>query len=375
MKTLLTLLTLVLAAGCGSYASYAPDYASYGASEPSPASASRSLPVERDQMAPVTEDVTVELDGDAAAPEQPMVIYQGYLKLRVRRVLEAVETITKLTDAAQGSIDSQSASVIIVRIPASDFEKVMNTFAGVGELLDRQIRALDVTEQFTDLQSRLDVARQTRERLLVLLAQVNDVEERLRIIQEVKRLTELIESVESTLATLENLVAYYTITIELVPILDEGRQVAHVSPFPWIRWLTAHEATLSGGKDTFAVALPRGFVQFTQDESFRAQAADTTTLRAASIPNEPAGDAAFWIAAIEHEMDGRDEELVASDGAGILALRVFRNKDVQPRYYQLGVATEGDRLFVVEAFYPSEEAWHAHGGEVTAALASFRVAP
>lgn len=365
---LLTMMTVLL--GCGSYAgSMAPADPNYG---PSGASWSQSTAAPANE-APTTEG---EVAGQPApAPEQALVVYQGYLKLRVRRVLAAVEAIGELTDQAKGYVDAQREQVVIVRIPAGDFEAAMATFATVGEVLDRRVRAIDVTEQFTDLGGRLEVARAARERLLLLLAQATDVEERLRIVQEVKRLTELVESMESTLATLENLVAYYTITIELVPVLDEGRPVAHVSPFPWVRRLAAHRATLSGGRDAVDMELPRGFVQFTEDEGFRAQAADTTTLRAALVDNEPLGDAAFWAAAIEHEMDGRDEEVVARDRSGILTLRSFRDAEAQPRIYQIGVAVDGDRLLVVEAFFPTEEAWRTHGAAVTAALGTLQVAP
>lgn len=379
----LYLALLMLTIGCGARSSYpAPAYAPaiqsesvYGDPSPAPGQSSSwtttdSRPVSTQAPAPSSPQAAAE----PATPEQPLVVYLGYLKLRVRRVLEAVDAITTLTEAAKGYVESQTASVIIVRIPATDFERVMGTFAAVGEVLDRRIKALDVTSQFTDLSARLAVAREARERLLVLLAQVTDVGERLQILQEVKRLTEQIESMESTLGTLENLVSFFTITIELVPVLDDRRQVAHVSPFPWVRALTAHATTVSDGKGRFAVDLPRGFVEFTEDDAFRAQAADTTTLRAAVVDNEPAGDSAFWVAAIEHEMEGRDEELVAKSDAGRLSVRVFRNKDVEPRYYLVGAYALGDSLFVVEVFFPTEAAWHAHEGEVMGALATFRAA-
>lgn len=381
MKALMPAL-LLLTVACGSHAPYSmPAYAPAAETasvyeEQAPAPGGSSTWASTDSRSPVAQPAprAPETTAEPAAPAQPLVVYLGYLKLRVKRVLEAVDAITKLTAASGGYVESQTASVIIVRIPAKDFERVMGTFAAVGEVLDRRVKALDVTSQFTDLTARLAVARESRERLLVLLAEVTDVEERLRIVQEVKRLTEQIESMESTLATLENLVSYFTITIELQPVLDERRQIAHVSPFPWVRALSAHSASLGEGKDDFTLALPRGFVQFTEDDAFRAQAADTTTLRAAVVDNEPAGDSAFWVAAIEHEMDGRDEELVAKKDAGSLAVRVYRNKDVEPRYYLLGVYALGERLFVVEVFFPTEEAWRAHEGEVMQALTTFRAA-
>lgn len=361
------LLALLLLAGCSgsmSYgaATYGPPSSPSAVTDPSPEGSTWGARAE-DRGPQHTPTVT---------PVEQRVVYLGYLKLRVRRVLAAVDEIARLTETAGGYVQSQTASVVIVRIPASDFERVMTTFAGVGELLDRRIQAMDVTRQFTDLSARLSVAREARERLLALLAHATDVEERLLIVQEVKRLTEQIESMEATLGTLENLVAYFTITIELVPVADQ-RQVVQVSPFPWVRSLSAHRATLTRGGDDVDMDLPRGFVHFTEDRAFRAQAADTTTLRGAVIPNEPAGDNAFWAGALEHELAGRDEELVSRIDSGALTIRVFRNKDTEPRTWLIGVHSAGDRLAVVEAFFPTEEAWRTHQPEVTRALGSFRL--
>jgi len=303
----------------------------------------------------------------------PVIVYLGYLKLRVKRQLEAVDAITKLTQAAGGYIQSLSQQVMVVRIPAADFEGVMARFAAVGEVLDRGVKAIDVSRQVTDLDARLAVAVEARARLLELLRTVANVDERLQILEEVKRLTEQIEIAESTLATLRNLANYFTITIELQPVVAETAHTTHRSPFPWIQGLQAHLVTLSKGKDDVAITLPKGFVWFEDDDVWRAQAADTSMLRAGKVDNEPRGDAKFWAAAVQHEMDGRDEELVESARIGGLELRVYRNKDLRPRYWFVAVQAVDDELYVVEAFLPNEAAWQLHREPLRQALASFRV--
>jgi hypothetical protein len=310
---------------------------------------------------------------NAPEPEEPLVVYMGYLKLRVKRLLEAVDEITRITEEKKGYIESLTARVIVVRIPATDFDAVMRAFGDVGEILDRRVKALDVTAQFTDLGARLAVAKEARDRLLKLLKDMADVEERLRILQEVKRLSEQIESIESTLETLQNLVDFFTITIELEPVLDESAVEVHRSPFPWVRALAAHMPSVFDGCDEVSITLPKGFVLFDKDDSYRAQAADTTTLRAGRVDNEPRGDNRFWSDAVRHEMEGRDEETVAEGAAGSLAYRVYRSRDVKPRYYLVGVHARGEDLYVVEVFYPSQEAYDAFGKAALAALATFEV--
>ncbi len=353
---------------------YADEQAEYAGAGPSHESSSgarsgRSAPASQvSQNAPEATPPAAEKPQPAA----PRVVYQGYLKLRVKRLLDALDTVVRLTEKARGYVQSMTATVIVVRIPADDFEAVMGTFAEVGEVLSRRVQAFDVTAQFLDLEARLAVAKEARARLLALLESVQDVQERLRILQEVKRLTEQIESAESTLATLQNLVDYFTITLELVPVVTSTAAAVHRSPFAWVRTLTPHLHTLARGKDDVTLNLPLGFVLFARDTVYRAQAADTTTLRIGYADNEPAGDNAFWAAAVHHELEGRDEESVASGEAGRLSYRVYRSKDVRPRYYLVAVAALGKRVWVVETFFPDEAAYQTHGPNVLKALESFQ---
>ncbi len=321
------------------------------------------------------QQVETKVANDQPADEEhkPLVVYLGYLKLRVKRVLEVVDAITKRTDEAKGYIQSLGSRVIIVRIPASDFEAVMASFAEFGEVVDRRVKAVDVTNQYTDVHARLAVSRESLNRLLALLHTVKDVNERLRIVQEIKRLGEQIETMESTLATLKNLVDYFTITIEIEPVVADHNSLEHRSPFPWVRSLMAHLTTVEAGRDRVTLTLPKGYVLFHQDDVWRARAADTSVLRIGRVENEPRGDAPFWARAVEHELDGRDEDRVLSGQAGALEWRVYRNKDIRPRYWLVGLRTVGADAFVVEAFFPNEQSWTAHGKAVIASLDSLEV--
>ena len=303
--------------------------------------------------------------------DAPPVVYLGYLRLRVKRRLPAVDAITKLTEEAGGYIQTLQQGYVIARIPARDFDKVMTRFAAIGEVLDQQVKALDVSAQFTDLGARLEVYFRARERLLLLLKTVKDVQERLRVVQEVKRLSEEIESIESTLATLRNLVSYFTITIQLDPIVAANSHIVHRSPFPWVRKLQAHRTTLTEGKSDIEMQPAKGFVLFDDDDDWRAQSADTSIIRAARTDNEPRGDADFWLRALHHEMDGRDETKVKDGTSGKVKWAIWSNKDLRPRYWLVGVYSSGEDLFVVEAFMPTKAAYDAHIEHVLGALKTF----
>jgi len=380
MKRIAIFLLPFLVAGCAGMSSREPAYMQMpsGGEGKSPAPAkmksagslsykgmanSRQMAIDSQQAAQVSKKQQAK----------PKVIYQGYLKIRVRRALASADKIIAITEKAGGYVESLTARVVVVRIPAKSFESIMDKMAAVGQLLDRHVKALDVTAQFTDLTARLRIVKLARDRLLALLKQVQDVEERLRILKELKRLSEEIESMDSIRSTLQNLIDYFTITIELEPVNESNREVLHQSPFQWVRRLAAHLTTIMEGKNDIKMNIPAGFVLFDKDDVFRAQAADTTTLRAGRVDNEPLGDNDFWAKAVEHEMEGRDEELVESGTAGSLAFRVFRDRDVPCRYYLVGVVAKKDKLYVVEVFSPNEGAYTKHKDDVKKALGSFRV--
>jgi hypothetical protein len=118
--------------------------------------------------------------------------------------------------------------------------------------------------------------------------------------------------------------------------------------------------------------LPAGFVLFEEDDSYRAQAADTSILRAGMVPNEPRGNNRFWADAVHREMVGRGEKLVERKAAGDVAYGLYRNDDLKPRWYLIGIAVEGDELFVIEVFFPNEVSFKQHHAAVVQSLATFR---
>ncbi len=304
-----------------------------------------------------------------------MLVYSAYLKLRVRRELEAMDQLTQMVKQGGGYVQSMSGSVVVLRVPARDFDAALQRLASVGEVLDRRIQASDVARQFTDTEARLQVATQARQRLLLLLDKVRNNDERLRILEQVKRLTEAIEVAEAALAAMRNLAAYFTMTVELQAIVGDGGTMPHHSPFAWVRALHPYNATLSGPRKAISLQVPKGFVLFDKEDQLRAQAADTSVLRAGRVANEPQGDAEFWSAAVHHELDGRDEELVDQRTAGRLQLRVYRNKDLRPRYYLVAVTVAGDDVWVIEALLPNEAAWTQHRDALLQALATLEVKP
>ncbi len=310
-------------------------------------------------------------DGAAARS----IVYLGYLRLEVARRVEAMQRIEALLSERKGFVERMAGNVVVLRVPAGDFEAAMNAFASVGKVLDRRIQALDVSAQFQDLEGRLLVSRRARERMLALLARTTNVDERLRLVAEIKRLSNTIEEIESTLASLRDLVAFQTITVELVARDQNGKGVWRRSAFPWVRALMPGRPGPRSPHDRVHLEKVEGFVTLRDSEPFTARAADSSVVTIARVPNEPAGDAAFWARAIAWELQGRGDEPVAEGKKGEVFWQVWRARDPRPWTWLLAVRVVGDEVWIFDAFVPDPQGWKRHEAALLEAAGRFEVTP
>jgi hypothetical protein len=104
----------------------------------------------------------------------------------------------------------QSASI---RVRAADLNKALEDIARLGKVKNQRIWGEDVTEEYTDLEIRLDNMKKTRARYLELLQKANNVNETLDVEKELERLSREIDLLEGKLNRLSHLTEYSTIDI------------------------------------------------------------------------------------------------------------------------------------------------------------------
>lgn len=108
---------------------------------------------------------------------------------------------------------SQSVYTLTLRIPAENFEKLLTEITTTAQKVDNQdIKALDVTEEFIDVESRIQTKKELENRYKALLSKANKVEEILAIEKEIEALRSDIESYEGRLNYLKSSIAYSTLT-------------------------------------------------------------------------------------------------------------------------------------------------------------------
>lgn len=312
-----------------------------------------------------------------AAPQKPAErkrIYSGFCRLIVDEVEQAKADLTRFAEQEGGYVESAYENTIVLRVPASRFRELFETILDKGELLYKSIETFDVSDYFRDQEMRLRTAERSRERLYTLLQRTDDVEERLEILREVKRLSEEIEGIRLRLETLERQISFSRITVELIPRLPVEEIRKEDIPFAWIASLEPVYGSLSRLRGRARASLGEDFAILEERRVFRAESSDGTRVRIGSTRNQPQGDEEFWQQALLHHLQRFYKQAEPLE-AGALKGVLFTSKDRNPYAYLVAVAVKGGRLYVVEVFFPDIEAKEQHLPGIREALASLEVRP
>ncbi len=110
--------------------------------------------------------------------------------------------------------------IMVIRIPSDQFDGLLNDVAkGVPRFDRREIQAVDVTEEFVDIEARVKTKKETETRYRDLLKQANTVEEVLKIEEQIDKLRAEIESTEGRLRLLQNRESYSTLRVSFYETL------------------------------------------------------------------------------------------------------------------------------------------------------------
>ena len=128
----------------------------------------------------------------------------GNLSVQVQNISTAMESIQSLVHQYGGSITSSNLGNSYDRygnlsalVPRESFYELIDAVEKVvTEVTSENINSLDVTEEFVDIEARLNVMKQTESRFIALLSEASDVEEIMSVEKELMRLRGDIDSLE-----------------------------------------------------------------------------------------------------------------------------------------------------------------------------------
>lgn len=144
-----------------------------------------------------------------------MLIFTGQLSLQVDydQTAQIIDAAVTRAVAAGGYVAEMTDTSLRLRVPSKRFRKVMAQVEDLGEVLSRGVSALDVSEEFHDLEVQLDNLKATRARIEKLLGQAKDLNQILTIEQELQRVTSEIDRLEGRMRLLSSQATFSTLSL------------------------------------------------------------------------------------------------------------------------------------------------------------------
>lgn len=198
------------------------------------------------EVAEADRDVAQGEPGEAAEPEVPSddgdvplpaqagqagrggehVIKEGTVTLEVdegefpptyERVVEAARREGGSVAASHSATDGQgrTSGAVTVRVPVENYESLLVAIGRIADPVAQDIRSEDVTGQVVDLESRLRHLRAQEAFYLELLEEAADVQDAIRIQQQVDDIQQRIEQLQGRLDFLTDRADYSTLTVEI----------------------------------------------------------------------------------------------------------------------------------------------------------------
>ena len=110
------------------------------------------------------------------------------------------------------------SGTVVLRVPAEEFERVLASLEGLGEVQSEVISGRDVSQEFIDLDARIRNYESQEAVLLRLMAETNTIDESIRVQHELQSIRLEIERLKGRLRYLRNQAAMSTISMRLVEV-------------------------------------------------------------------------------------------------------------------------------------------------------------
>jgi hypothetical protein len=170
-----------------------------------------------------------------------MIIKNAELVLLMEDVGSGVDRVTQVAADTFGYILSSRTwyqggfqyATITIGVPVDEFEGALRRLRGMAvRVQDENASGTDVSDQYVDLESRLRNLEATEARIRTFLDQAVDVEESLRVNQQLNEVTAQIEEIKGQMSYLKDRAAYSTITVHLEPQMPTPTPAPTPTPTP-----------------------------------------------------------------------------------------------------------------------------------------------
>ncbi|MDB5236377.1 MAG: hypothetical protein JWR44_3370 [Hymenobacter sp.] len=206
---------------------------------PAPAAAPPEQEVSYEEMATAKVSANPMPIPTAVVAAARLLIYHADLRLKVASLPRAscsLDSLVRrnggyLSAATEARSDGEWRQAMTIRVLPAHFHALMAALGGLGTVEEKKLTTDDVTAQHADVAARLNTKRAVEKRYIDLLSRARKISEVLEVEGKIGEVREEIESTESRLKTLNDEVAYSTISLTCYQLLPQAVPDAPVVSF------------------------------------------------------------------------------------------------------------------------------------------------
>lgn len=172
--------------------------------------------------------------------EDRSLIWNANLEFEVATLNTSFEKIRSLCKKHEGFIsnmeqtnEAHETSIFLnIRVASEHFHDLVSAIKGQSKQLDLAvITSEDVTEEYLDLENRLETKRKARERYIeILRSKTGTIDEVIQAEEAIRRITEEIEAKEGRLRYLSDQVDFSTIELRMYKVIEGTKPVVAETP-------------------------------------------------------------------------------------------------------------------------------------------------
>ena len=255
---LLTIITSLIIAGCGGIAPLAKQARSGGV-----AVSDMAFPAEEslEMEAPAEGMAEPQFAGEAMtnqaldSVQERLVIRNANLSVVVEDPTASVEEISAMANSMGGFVVNSNVfqtsfgdsrlgepiqakqANITIRVPSDRLDEALDTIKNNAiEVRSQNVSGQDVTEEYTDLQSRLRNLESAEEQLREIMESSTETEDTLSVLQELRQVRGEIEVIQGRIQYLEQSARLSSISVDLIPdVAAQPLQIGRWTPQGTVR--------------------------------------------------------------------------------------------------------------------------------------------
>jgi hypothetical protein len=159
-----------------------------------------------------SQDISYDTDsGYPVSDLERKIIKNGNISIEVDNVIETMDSITQIAEAMGGYVVSsnkrsndETSATVTIRVPAENFDETFEKIREIAiETPYENKESMDVTEEYTDLESQLRNLEATEAQYLELLKKAENVEDMVTVQRELSYVRGEIERIEGRMKYIE----------------------------------------------------------------------------------------------------------------------------------------------------------------------------